>query len=331
MEKLNLGFLYRNSNSWWNIPYITQKLSAIKNIEISLFDVSNPQSIIFPNNLNAIALLPSEAELIPSFLSQNKNIYWVHSMFAGVDKFLSLKEISDNKKIILTNSRGAFADSLSEFGIFSMLFYSYNSPAYIQAYSQKKWIRPTNKMLKDKTLIIVGYGYNGANLASKAKAAFDMKIIGVRKNIQNEHGKEFLNELVSIEKLDEKLPEADFIISFLPHTLETKNIFNLEKFEKMKNTCVFINLGRGSSVVEEDLVKILKQKRILGASLDVTQNEPLNENSELYELENVFLSCHSADNTDEYFNQAVEVFIKNLKLFLDEGKFYSEVDKIKGY
>ena len=99
----------------------------------------------------------------------------------------------------------------------------------------------------------------------------------------------------------------------------------------MKNTSLFINLGRGSSVVEADLVKALKEKRIKGAALDVTQIEPLSVDSDLYSLENVFLSCHSSDNTDEYFNQAVEVFEKNVELYFGEGQFYSQVDKVKGY
>jgi len=69
----------------------------------------------------------------------------------------------------------------------------------------------------------------------------------------------------------------------------------------MKTTAVFINMGRGSSVKEVDLIKILKEKMIKGAVLDVFQEEPLNSNSEIYDLDNVLISCHSADNTDDFF------------------------------
>ncbi len=186
-------------------------------------------------------------------------------------------------------------------------------------------------MIKNKTLMIVGYGYNGADLARKAKFGFDMKTIGVRKDAKNEYGKEYLDNLIPIEKFEEHLHNVDFLVSYLPQTNETTNYFNLHKFSLMKESSVFINLGRGTSVIEEDLIKVLKERRILGASLDVTWQEPLSRTSPLYDLENVYLSCHSADNTDEVFNQAVDVFVKNLEMYFDQGKFYSPVDKQKGY
>ena len=108
----------------------------------------------------------------------------MHSMFAGVDKFLNIREIFENDSVTLTNSRGAFADSLAEFGIFSMLYFYYNTPIYHSAFKDRKWTQPLNKMIKDKTLTIVGYGQNGAVLAKKAKLSFDMRIIGVNKNLK---------------------------------------------------------------------------------------------------------------------------------------------------
>jgi len=330
-DKLQLGIIYRRSNKWWNIPYLTEKLSKFANLQITTFEVSEYDSIEITSNIHALALLPSESDLVPSLLNANSEIKWIHSMFAGVDKFLNYSEIKNNKNITLTNSKGAFAESLSEFALFSMLYYSYNAPDFVSAYSKKNWIRPINTMLKDKRLLIVGYGMNGTSLAQKAKSGFGLKVFGMRKNPKNQAGSEHVEAVIPISDFDKFTTDADFLVSFLPHTPETINFFNFEKLSRMKNTSVFINLGRGSSVVEEDLIKVLKERRIRGAVLDVTQIEPLPANSPLYELDNLFLSCHAADNTDDYFNQAVEVFEKNLEMYFSEGKFYSPVDKVKGY
>lgn len=331
-HKLNLGIIYRKANSWWNFDNFFNALKPFSDaVEIRLFDVTDFNETMIQSDLDSVALLPSETDVLQSFLDKNKKIRWVHSMFAGVDKFLGIKDIFDKDTIALTNSRGAFADSLSEFAIFSMLYFYYNSPLYFQLFKEKKWAKPLNKMIKGKTLTIVGYGSNGAVLAKKAKLGFDMNVIGVKKNITKVEGKEFVDEVYEIERLKEVLPKTDFLVNFLPHTPDTINFFNYEIFSQLPSTSVFINLGRGSAVVEEDLIKILKEKKILGASLDVTQQEPLSSDSPLFGLDNIYLSFHSCDNTEEYFMQAVEVFKKNLENYLNEGKFFSVVDKQKGY
>jgi len=212
-----------------------------------------------------------------------------------------------------------------------MLYFYYNTPVYLSAFRERKWTQPLNKMIKEKTLTIVGYGQNGAVLAKKAKSAFDLKIIGVKKNIHQVENNEYVDEVHEVSKLETILPQTDFLVNFLPHTKETINFYNYHKFSLMHSNSVFINLGRGSAVVEEDLINILKEKRILGASLDVTQQEPLNSDSPLFDLDNVYLSFHSADNTEDYFKQAVIVLKKNLESYLNDGKLVTVVDKNKGY
>ncbi len=102
IEKLHLGILYNKSNSWWNIPYLKQRVSHFKNLELTTFDFSNYTNensninkIDIPSNLSALTLLPYETGFLPLFLPENHKIKWVHSMFSGVDKFLINKEISE--------------------------------------------------------------------------------------------------------------------------------------------------------------------------------------------------------------------------------------------
>jgi len=332
INRLNFAIFYRKSSTFWNIDSIISRFNIFSNkLNLHLIEISEYVDKPLPTSLHAVAMLPSDTDILPKLIYHNKDLFWVHSMFAGVEKFLALKEISENKYIILTNSKGAFGESLAEFAIFSMLYFSYNSSAYVNAFKNKKWITPINKMINGKTLVIVGYGLNGSILAKKAKMGHNMKIIGIKKNIKDYQGREYVDEICHIDDITNILPGADFIVNFLPNTSETINFYDYEKFKLMKSSSVFINLGRGSSVKEEDLIKCLSNKLILGASLDVFKTEPLSSDSPFYDLDNVLITCHSCDFTDEYFTQAVDVLCGNLNKYFNEGILTTYVDKKKGY
>jgi len=326
---LNVGILYRETlRSTFDIDYIKSQLKNIPNINPIYIDLCKVDLISLPTNLDSIFLKPGELDYVEEIIKINPNIKWIHSMFSGVDKFLDKPIIKNNDSILLSNARGAFADSLAEFAILAMLYYYYNTNKYIEAFNQRKWIRPLNHQLKGKTLTILGYGMNGKVLAQKAKYGLSMNVIGVRQTIIKD---EYLDNIVHINELDSVLPETDFLVNFLPHTDKTINIINYSRLSLMKSTSVFINLGRGSAVVETDLIKILKEKKILGAVLDVTKDEPLDINSEYYNLDNIYLSCHSCDHTSEVFKLAVDSFIKNLINYMNTGELINVVDKLKGY
>jgi len=327
----SLGIIYKRTNTWWNINYLQNVLTRYNNLNVRLFEVSEFNKNLIPRDLDIITLLPHESDLAVDFINLNPQLKWIHCMWAGVDKFLSKKEISENDKIILTNARGAYANSLAEYSIFAMLYYSYNTNLYLNAFQNRKWVQPLNKMINQKTLTIVGYGLNGLQLAKKAKLGFNMNVLGIKKNILNFPGKEYIDEIHTLDQLDTILPRTDFLVNILPQTNETVNLFNYNKFRLMKSSSVFINIGRGSAVEEDDLIKVLKERLIHGAALDVFKTEPLPSSSAFYELDNVLISNHSADNTDEYFKQGVEVFIKNLESYINNQQLITIVDKIKGY
>lgn len=332
IHKCNLGIIYKEPSLFWNMNTILKRLAKFEPfLNIRTYNMAS--TINLPSDLNAVALIPSETIYLEEFLSQNRNLKWVHSMFSGVDKFLTLSSVKENDDIILTNSRGAFAESLAEFVILSTMYFNYSIPTYFDAQLNKTWVRPLNTMIKGKTITLVGYGKNAVTLAKKVKLAHEMKVIGVKRNINHVEGKEYVDKLVTSSQLNQVLPETDFLVNLMPETKESVDYFNMEIFKLLKPSSVFINIGRGSAVVEDDLVKCLNDGTIRGAVLDVTKQEPLNYDSPLYLVspKKLLLSCHTADNTDEYFDQAVEILEKNIECFLKGATLYSVVDKNKGY
>ena len=278
---------------------------------------------------------PKCAPFIPKILSHYQNLKWVHSMFAGVDKFLSQKEIKDDPSITLTNARGAFAGPLAEYTALAMLYFNYNVPTYIKCQSEHKWTKLTNTMLDKRTLLIIGYGRNGVAIAKRAKYGFNMKIVGiVRKLRENVEGKEFTDELYGFDQMNKDvINKADFILATLPETNESRGLFDKKFFESMKKDAVFINIGRGSAVIEQDLIDALNNNTIRGAVLDVCQHEPLDKDDKLYEVskDKLFITNHCGDFTTDYIDQAYELLIQNIKAFIKDGNLETIVKKDLGY
>jgi phosphoglycerate dehydrogenase-like enzyme len=285
--------------------------------------------------LDILCSFPSLEKYIQYALKNFPTIKWVHSLAAGVERFLKLDEISKNENLIFSNSKGAYSEALGEVGIASMMYFSYNLYSYTEAMKNKQWSRSLNKTLYNKTLLIMGYGNNGVCLAKIAKPGFNMKVIGVNRTKRDDvPGKEYTDELYSIKDLPDKvINEADYIYATLPSNSETDNIFDKNFFNKMNKDAVFINVGRGNAVNEDDIIEALEKDVIRGAALDVTKKEPLNKDSKLYNISpsKLLLSNHSLCHVPEGSKNGFECFVNNLKNYLKTGKPINIVDKIREY
>jgi phosphoglycerate dehydrogenase-like enzyme len=157
-----------------------------------------------------------------------------------------------------------------------------------------------------------------------------MKVLGVRHS-----GKpaDFVDEMYTSDQLDHILPQCDYVVATLPLTKETHHLFTYSQFEKMKRSAFFINIGRGEVAAEEDLIKALQNEEIAGAGLDVFENEPLGEESILWELENVIVTPHTSGSTEYYNKRLIEtILIPNLKQYqAGEIPSINVVNYQKGY
>ena len=279
--------------------------------------------------------LPLFVPLTRDIITTFPTIKWFHSLAAGIEKLFQIDNLINNDNIIISNSRGAYSDSLGEIGITSMMYFSYNIYSYVESQYNKKWSPNVNTTLSQKNLLILGYGNNGICLAKKAKLGFDMKINAVKRKItENFEGKEYLDNIYTFENLPDKvINEADYIYATLPETKETINIFNKNFFEKMNKNGVFINVGRGNAVVEEDIIYALENDLIKGAVLDVTPEEPLKSDSKLYNVsqKKLLITNHSLCFNTETVNMGFDFFYNNLENYLKTGKPITIIDKKMQY
>jgi phosphoglycerate dehydrogenase-like enzyme len=127
------------------------------------------------------------------------------------------------------------------------------------------------------------------------------------------------------------LAECDFIVNTLPDTPQTHHLFNETMFRAMKPASFFVNVGRGGTVNEQDLIRALKKGWIGGAGLDVFETEPLPESSPLWQLENVILTPHVSGFTPEYDDRATDLFAENLRRYLRGKPLLNLVNRERGY
>ncbi len=273
-----------------------------------------------------ILLAFGQTNLAP-ILPQAPKLRWVQALTAGVDGFIALDAFRKSD-ILLTNVRGIHGIPIAEHVLGMMLSRTRGLLAAHDNQKNRSWkgLRGVDE-LYGKTAAVVGLGSVGGVIANRLKA-MGMTILGVKQSKTEEPD---VDKLYTPDALFDVLPQADFIIVTLPLTPETQNLFSKKAFEVMKPTAFFVNVARGPIVNEADLADALRSGVIGGAGLDVFCEEPLPENSPLWDVPNLLITPHHAATSPRYMERAVEVFVENLKAYPDISKMKNIIDKERGY
>ena len=175
---------------------------------------------------------------------------------------------------------------------------------------------------------MVGTGSLGGSMI-KHISSLGAKVIGVNRRGRAVEG---CSKVITFDRIDEVLPEADFLYLAVPETNETKGLINKKRLDLLKATCGIVNIGRQSVMDYEHLRKKLKKNEISGAILDVFSEEPINRNSKFWDTPNLVITPHiSSDSKGKYIEMVLEKFFDNLKLFIDQKKLINRVDPNLGY
>src|SRR5271154_458797 len=273
------------------------------------------------------------AVLRRELLQMAPKLKWIHSTSAGVGQ-LAYPELMASG-IVVTNASGVFSVPMAEHTIGLLLALARNFPDTVRQQDQKIW---SQQALWDKpqhltelngaTLVIVGFGSIGREIAKRA-AALEMQVIGVTRSGQGDTT--HVQRIVSIEVLDQVLPEADYVVVAVPETGETKQLFNGKRFSKMKRGARLINLGRGSAIDEVALVRALERGLLGGAALDVTDTEPLPAESPLWNAPNLLITPHTSAISSRLWQRETDLLVHLLEQWFDGSDLDNRVDLNKGY
>lgn len=262
-------------------------------------------------------------------LKKAPNIKWIHSYSVGIDAMLH--EEVRNSDIIITNSKGCTSVPIAEHTIAMITAFSRGVTTMFKNQMERKWELIPVKDLTYSTVGIIGYGAIGVEIAKRCKA-FGMRVIGCRRRPNKQLDEpDYADVIVGMDRVDEVLSQSDFLVLALPSTKDTLSFLNKEKLAIIKKGSFLINVGRGNTVVEADLIASLQNGHIAGAALDVFEVEPLPKEHPFWTLENVIVSPHNAYYSPNNFDRIMELFIRNLQLFSEGRPLMNVVDKQLGY
>jgi phosphoglycerate dehydrogenase-like enzyme len=262
----------------------------------------------------------------PELLKTALKLKWHHLPSAGIEPYGDLTLYS-NRAVTLTNSSGVYGAPIAEHVLAMALAILRQLPYYVK--QKGDWERhPDMRELSGSVVLVCGMGDLGRNVAEKFRV-MGCKVLGIRKVIVDIPPG--FAEVYSLSRLQEAVREADIVVNCLPSTRETQGVFNAEIFGKMRPGCIFINVGRGSAVVEESLVGALKDKKIAGAALDVFRSEPLEPESPLRELDNVIITPHCSGISPHNDERCFELFYDLMKRYITGKRLYNTVDFFAGY
>ncbi|MEN1761877.1 D-2-hydroxyacid dehydrogenase [Anoxynatronum sibiricum] len=288
------------------------------------------ETVIRPEELAEII---EDAEVLVAFpcemdiLRKGRRLKWVQALSVGVDAF-PLKELIDQGAVV-TNGKGIHRIHMAEYAIAAMVMLARSIHLLMRRQFSGQWDRKSLQgEINGATLGILGLGTIGEEVAHKAQF-MGMRVFGLKNNPREVP---HVEKVVGMESIEWLFSESDYIVNLLPGTPATEHLVNRALLEKMKPEACLINMGRGSTIKETDLIEVLREGKIRAFWSDVFEAEPLPENSPLWHMENVVITPHICGESTKYMEKAMEIISHNLQVYLSgEGTMMNLVDPQKGY
>ena len=248
---------------------------------------------------------------------------------AGAEQYVRPGVLAPKTK--LTNSTGAYSKAVAEHGAAMLFMMQKKLYLYRDAQKRHEWADfGTVTSITDATVLVVGLGDIGRHFAGIVKA-LGAHVIGVKRRPGEKP--DCVDELYTMEMLDEVLPRADVVFSVLPGTPAATHLYTAERFELMKPDAIFINCGRGAAVENSVLYDALKNGRIASAAIDVSEVEPLPPDSPLWTLDNLMITPHVSGyyHLPHTLECIVDIAAENLARFMRGEELINVVDFTTGY
>ena len=265
----------------------------------------------------------------PELLKDAGKLKWVQLNSAGADPYYRPGVLPAGT--LLTNSTGAYGISVSE-GMIATLFSLFR---HLQLYRDQQRDHRWNDLgpvrsVDGSVVLVIGLGDIGGDFARKMKA-LGCYVIGTRRSKLDKP--DYLDEIHLNDELDSLLPRADVVAICVPGVEGTYKMFDAERFSKMKDDSVLINIGRGSVVDTDALCAALDSGKLGGACIDVTDPEPLPADHRLWNYDNVILTPHIAGKFHHPATLRIitSIMVENIGHYLSGEPLRNQVDLSTGY
>lgn len=248
---------------------------------------------------------PDRARGIVVSILKSPHLKWLQTFSAGVDSpfFVDLMD----REVVLTNASGATASPIAQTVVMYMLALSRDLRGWMRSQDAHEWTRHTFDELDGASLAVVGMGPIGLEVARLGRA-LNMHVEGVRRQPRGDEP----CPTFAMDALHDVVSRADWVVSALPLTPDTRQVFSAPVFAAMRPGARFVNVGRGELVDEDALIEALRTGQLGGAALDVFATEPLPADSPLWDMENVIITPHNSGGSTSTAGRGERIFLDNL-------------------
>lgn len=256
-------------------------------------------------------------------------LQWLHLPSAGADKYVD--ETIYPQAVTLTNSSGAFGAAIAEQLVMGSLMLLRRMPEYQRQQRAKVWQRVgPMRFLRGSLVTVLGTGNLGGTFADYCHA-MGATVQGVSRS--GSRSRDSFAKMFPVKQILEAVQGADIVAACLPLTDETAGLIDRRVLECLRPGAIFLNVGRGKTVNQQDLIDALRGGGLAGAMLDVAQEEPMPPDCPLWDMENVIITPHVSGSDQDAANAAeiFSIFMDNLARYFAKEPLINIVDKKKGY
>lgn len=262
-------------------------------------------------------------------LQAASELAWHHVPWVGVERIVS--PVYAERDIVLTNGSGVNSANIAEHVVAMMLAFARQIPLFVRDQDRASWRgwgdAPTFFELGGQRVLCLGTGDIGQEVAHRL-AAFGCEVVGASRSGRAVKG---FDHCVSFDDLDAELALADHVVSSLPLTDSTRQIYNRDRILATKSGAYFYNVGRGGTVDQEALIDALKSGHLAGAGLDVVEPEPLPAESQLWAMKNVIITGHTSGNSPQAMERMADLTVEQLRRYQSGDSLLNVVDLTAGY
>jgi phosphoglycerate dehydrogenase-like enzyme len=259
-------------------------------------------------------------------VAETSSLRWIHTISAGVDHVLFPFLVESD--ILLTSASGVYDVPIAEMVLAYMLLVVKRMPEFLGQQMAHHWHRLDLRELRGLTVGVVGLGSIGTEVA-RLVGAFGMRVVATKRH--PERGAEAADLVLPPERLHDLLAQSDFVVITAPITHETHHLIDAQALAQMNPDAWLINIARGAVVDEAALVRALQEGSIGGVCLDAFGEEPLPEDSPLWDLPNVMITPHNSWSSPHLQERSARLFLENLRRCMAGEPLLNVVDKKAGY
>jgi glyoxylate/hydroxypyruvate reductase len=282
-------------------PQAAARLRGRRPVAVTVSDdpTAIPPAMRAAHALVGFRLPTAEIRALPS-------LRWIHLVSAGVDHLLPLGWLPSG--VQLTNSSGVHSELAGEYACGALLMLNARVPAHATNQRRGHWDQVFNSPIRGKTVLVVGLGAIGGEVARRAKG-LGLEVVGVRRTGRVHPA---VAEVHRPSDLAALLPRAAFVVVTAPLTSETRHLIGPKELDLLPAGAGLVNMSRAGLMDEAALAERLEAGRLGGAIVDVCDPEPLPASSPLWHVKNLLITPHISSDPTDYVERMTVIFLDNL-------------------